>query len=156
MIFSKQTSYAVRALVYLAQNNSKGAVLATVIAKAENLPAPFLSKLLGELSANGVVTGARGPGGGFTLAKDPEDISLYDIFLLYDGLTLAKDCLLGCGVCSDETACCIHEHWKNNKAAIEQFLKSTTIADLAVMRDEQRISIIETASAKRRKYKATD
>jgi len=151
MIFSKQTSYAVRALVYLARNNSNGAELATVIAKAENLPAPFLSKLLGELSANGVVTGTRGPGGGFMLAKDPKDISLYDIFLLYDGLTLAKDCLLGCGVCSDETACCIHKHWKNTKAAIEQFLKSTTIADLSAMREEQRMSIVETTPAERRK-----
>lgn len=148
MIFSKQTSYAIRALVYLAQNHSKGAALATTIAKAENLPAPFLSKLLGELSANGVITGTRGRGGGFALAKEPCDIPLYDIFLLYDGLTLAKDCLLGCGVCSDETACCIHRHWKGTKSAIEVFLKSTTIADLVAMRDERRKSIIETATLK--------
>jgi len=151
MIFSKQTSYAVRALVYLAQNRANGAILATVIAKAEKLPAPFLSKLMGELSANGIVSGIRGPGGGFTLAKEPKDISLYEIFLLYDGLTLAKDCLLGCGVCSDETACCIHKHWKNTKSAIEEFLKSTTIADLAAMRDEQRYSLIEKGSVKRRR-----
>ncbi|MBK8129637.1 MAG: Rrf2 family transcriptional regulator [bacterium] len=142
MIFSKQTSYAIRALVYLAQNSANGPVLATTIAKAEHLPAPFLSKLMGELSANGIVSGARGPGGGFTFAKEPKDISLYDIFLLYDGLTLAKDCLLGCGICSDETACCIHQHWKQTKNSIEQFLKSTSIADLSAMREIQRESML--------------
>lgn len=151
MIFSKQTSYAVRALVFLAQYDSPGAVHATAIAEAENLPAPFLSKLLRELSARGVITGARGPGGGFTLAKSPKDISLYDISLLYDGLTLAQDCLLGCGVCSDETACCIHKHWKQTKSAIEQFLKSTSIADLAAMREDQRRNLIRPAYNKRRK-----
>jgi len=150
MIFSKQTSYAIRALVFLAQNSTSGAVLASAIAKSENLPAPFLSKLLGELSANDIVTGSRGPGGGFTLAKDPTNISLYDIFLLYDGLTLAKDCLLGCGVCSDETACCVHQHWKQTKVAIERFLKTTSIADLAAMREDQRTTIIPPASGRRR------
>ncbi len=154
MIFSKQTSYAIRALVYLAQNKSNGPVLGAVIADSENLPAPFLSKLLRELSANGIVSGARGPGGGFALAKKPETISLYDIFLLYDGLTLAKDCLLGCGVCSDETACCIHKHWKKTKTAIEDFLKSTSIADLSAMREEQRNSLLETAVKKRSKRQA--
>ncbi|MBK6911453.1 MAG: Rrf2 family transcriptional regulator [bacterium] len=63
MIFSKQTSYAIRALVYLAQNSANGPVLVATIAKAEYLTAPFLSKLMGELSANGIVSGARGPGG---------------------------------------------------------------------------------------------
>lgn len=147
MIFSKQTSYAIRALVFLTENRAHGAVLATTIAKAEGLPAPFLSKLMGELSAKGIVSGTRGPGGGFALARDPKEVSLHDIFLLYDGLTLAKDCLLGCGVCSDETACCIHEHWKQTKGAIELFLRSTSIADLAEMRGEQRLELLGMTAA---------
>ena len=41
MIFSRQTGYAIRALVHLAQNMNSGAVLASAIAKTENLPALF-------------------------------------------------------------------------------------------------------------------
>lgn len=151
MIFSKQTSYAIRALVYLAQNQASCPVLATEIAKAEKLPAPFLSKLLRELSANRIVAGTRGPGGGFTFAKDPKDISLYDIFLLYDGLTLARECLLGCGVCSDETACSVHQKWKPTKMAIENFLRSTSIEDLASMHTEQLKSIVGSGIVRRGK-----
>lgn len=138
MIFSKPTSYAVRALVYLAQNRTNGAALAADIARAEKLPAPFLSKLLRELSANGVVSAVRGPGGGFILSKEPAEISLYDVFMLYDGLTLSTECLLGHGVCSDETACCVHQHWKPTKSSIENFLRSTSIEDLVNMREDRR------------------
>jgi len=138
MIFSKPTSYAVRALVYLAQNKDKGAILAADIAKAETLPAPFLSKLLRELSANNVVMAVRSPGGGFVLNWDPAEISLYDVFMLYDGLTLSNECLLGHGACSDETACCVHQHWKPTKATIETFLKATSILDLLNMREDRR------------------
>lgn len=146
MIFSKPTSYAIRALVYLAQNQARGPVLATEIARGENLPAPYLSKLLQELSASGIVLASRGPGGGFSLARSPAEISLNDIFLLYDGLTLSQDCLLGCGVCSDETACCVHQRWKQTKGAIEQFLTSTSIADLLLMREEHRRRLLENTS----------
>jgi Rrf2 family iron-sulfur cluster assembly transcriptional regulator len=144
MIFSKPTSYAVRALVHLAQNRNKGAILATDIATAETLPAPFLSKLLRELSANNVVMAVRGPGGGFLLNKDPAEISLYDVFMLYDGLTLSNECLLGHGACSDETACCVHMHWKPTKRIVEEFLKATTIADLVQMREDKRRNLLDS------------
>lgn len=137
MIFSRQTGYAIRALVHLAQNADQGALLANAIAKTENLPAPFLSKLLRDLSSNGFVSSSKGPGGGFTLLRKPDKIALYDVFILFDGLTLAQDCILGHGVCSDETACCVHQLWKSKKAEVENFLKQTTIADLEKMRDKR-------------------
>ncbi|MCB9367300.1 MAG: Rrf2 family transcriptional regulator [Calditrichaeota bacterium] len=137
MIFSRQTGYAIRALVHLAQNMNNGAVLASAIAKTENLPAPFLSKLLRDLSSNGFVNSSKGPGGGFTLLRKPDEIALYDVFILFDGLTLAQDCILGHGVCSDETACCVHQLWKTKKAEVESFLKLTTIADLVKMREKK-------------------
>ncbi|NUO19496.1 Rrf2 family transcriptional regulator [bacterium] len=138
MIFSKPTSYAIRALVFLAQHYQQGSVFVSEIAKAEQLPAPFLSKLIRELSAAGVVTSLRGPGGGISLSHPPNQVSLYDVFMLYDGLTLSNECLLGHAICSDETACCVHRLWKPTKTEIERFLKGTSIADLLEMRQEQR------------------
>ncbi|MCB1060143.1 MAG: Rrf2 family transcriptional regulator [Calditrichaeota bacterium] len=93
--------------------------------------------MLRDLSSNGFVNSSKGPGGGFTLLRKPEEIALYDVFILFDGLTLAQDCILGHGVCSDETACCVHQLWKTKKAEVESFLKITTIADLAKMREKK-------------------
>lgn len=130
MIFSKPTSYAIRALVFLAMNRDSGPMLGSSIAKAENLPAPFLAKLMRELTQSGIVIASRGPGGGFSLGKEPEQISLWDVFAQYDGLTLAQDCLLGCGKCSDANSCYVHELWAAPKSALHAFLENTTIADL--------------------------
>ncbi|NUO18889.1 Rrf2 family transcriptional regulator [bacterium] len=131
MIFSRPTSYAVRALVYLAHHYGRGPVLGSDIAKGENLPAPFLAKLMRELTSSGIVKASRGPGGGFVLGRDPRQISLWDVFTQYDGLALSGECLLGCGTCSEDNSCYVHAEWAEPKAVLKSFLKRTSIADLA-------------------------
>lgn len=143
MIFSRPTSYAVRALVYLAHHHGKGPVLGSEIAKGEDLPAPFLAKLMRELTSSGIVIASRGPGGGFILGRDPKDISLWDVFTQYDGLALSGECLLGCGPCNEENSCYVHVEWAEPKAVLKAFLKRTSIADLAA-RKASGLSEVET------------
>jgi Rrf2 family protein len=135
MNFSKPVTYAVRALIHLAREGGKGPVLSSVIAHDQSLPAPYLIKVLGTLNAHGMVTAARGRGGGFTLAKDSKKISLYDVFTLFEGLALTQDCLLGLGKCGEVCHCPVHVRWEPPKGHMENFLRTTTIADLAEMRD---------------------
>jgi Rrf2 family protein len=135
MNFSKPVAYAIRALTHLARSGEKRPVLSGAIAREESLPAPYLIKVLGTLAANGMVTATRGRGGGFILAMNPKKISLYDIFILFEGLALTRDCLLGLGKCGDNANCPVHERWENPKGHMEKFMRTTTIADLAEMRD---------------------
>ena len=104
------------------------------IAESESLPAPFLAKLMRELTNSGIVKASRGPGGGFSLGRDPKEISLWDVFEQYDGLVLASECLLGCGKCSDDDSCYVHSRWAEPKASLKKFLVTTSIADLAEKR----------------------
>lgn len=106
------------------------------IAESENLPAPFLAKLMRELTSSGIVKASRGPGGGFVLGRDPQEISLWDVFIKYDGLMLASECLLGCGKCTEDDSCYVHSLWAEPKASLKYFLVNTSIADLAVKRSE--------------------
>lgn len=92
----------------------------------------------------GVLTALRGPGGGFVPAKGAGDVSLYDVFMLYHGLTLSNECLLGHGACSDETACCVHRHWRPTKLLMESFLKAASFADLVEMREENRRKLLSS------------
>jgi len=131
MLLSKPVSYAVRALTYLAHERHEGAMLSSKIAELQSIPAPFLAKILGALTTAGIVTSVRGPGGGFRLAKDPAQISLYDVHVVFEGVTLTEECLLGHGKCSDATKCAVHRMWKGPKLALMSFLEETTIADLA-------------------------
>jgi len=130
LILSRPTTYAVRALIYLAKQDTTSPVLAPAIAEAERLPAPFLAKLLRKLSEARILSSSRGPGGGYKLAKSPDDITLQEIADLFEGISLAHECLLGYGVCSDETPCPVHKLWGPRKGYMRDFLAHTTIGEL--------------------------
>ena len=58
------------------------------LATAEEVPANFLAQILGELREHGLITSRRGSQGGYTLARPPEEISLYDILVAVEGRCL--------------------------------------------------------------------
>lgn len=86
MKLSVKVDYACRVLVHLARIRTSG-VLAHIeeMAEAEAVPANYLVQILGELREGGLITSRRGKQGGYALARDPEDISLYDIVTLIEG-----------------------------------------------------------------------
>jgi Rrf2 family protein len=71
--------YAVTALAYLAREKPGSPVASGAIARAERIPDLFLLKVLLRLAQAGLVRSRRGPGGGYTLARNPKDITLLDI-----------------------------------------------------------------------------
>ncbi len=152
MLLSRPTTYAIRALLYVAKQDSDAAILAPTIAKAENLPAPFLAKLLRTLAEAKILTSSRGPGGGYRMAKPADKISLQDVSALFDGLAFANECLLGYGRCLDSTPCPVHKVWGPRKENMQEFLENTTIAVLLEL-DSKRIAplIDEPRRGRRRK-----
>jgi Rrf2 family protein len=58
------------------------------LAKTEEVPASFLAQILGKLRTHGLIVSRRGSQGGFTLARAPEEISLYDILMAVEGQCL--------------------------------------------------------------------
>ena len=89
MIFSKPWTYAIRALLYLAEHRNEGPILSTTIAQEEGIPAPYLVKILGILNSAKIVSSTRGPGGGFSLQMDPKRLPLMKVVLLFDSIDLS-------------------------------------------------------------------
>ena len=58
------------------------------LAQTEAVPANFLAQILGDLREHGLITSRRGNRGGYTLARPPEEISLYDILMAVEGQCL--------------------------------------------------------------------
>jgi Rrf2 family protein len=75
---SKSGSYALRALIYIAEPGEDGPLRVAEIAAALDVPRNYLSKLLHRLTQAGVLQSGRGPRGGFSLAHRPESLSLRD------------------------------------------------------------------------------
>jgi Rrf2 family transcriptional regulator, iron-sulfur cluster assembly transcription factor len=132
MLFSKPWTYAIRALLYLAEHRKEGPILSSQIADAENIPASYLVKILGTLNGTRIISSTRGPGGGYSLLKNPESIRLLDIVTPFESVDLFDNCILGLGHCSDNDQCPVHKRWKDTKLQLIQFLEETTLADVMV------------------------
>ena len=129
-LISKTNQYAIRAVLYVAQQQHDAHVRAFEIAEGLGLPANYLSKILHALARAGVLVSERGPRGGFRLARPPAELSLADVMAPFDPVEEQRGCLLGLGECSDETPCQLHEMWKRASDPMIDFFRETTIGDV--------------------------
>lgn len=131
MLFSHSAAYAVRALVWLARQPKNSRWLATDVANEEHIPRPYLSKVLGVLKTQGLVSSIRGPRGGYVLIQDPDKISLMKVLILFDSEKWVSDCPLAYGVCGECTVCPLGSTWDEARHSIQHFMETTTIGTLA-------------------------
>ena len=101
-------------------------------ARAEDLPQPFLSKILKILSSRNILHSVRGPGGGFRLARTSDEISLLDIVEAIDGLSQFDECALGWKTCQDDNPCPLHNSWKDMRQGLREYLAKSSVADLVL------------------------
>jgi Rrf2 family protein len=89
MKVSVQVDYACRVMAELARLYGSGE-LAQIehLAETEAVPANFLAQILLKLRNHGLITSRRGNQGGYTLARPPEEISLFDILVAVEGQCL--------------------------------------------------------------------
>ncbi|NIR44438.1 MAG: Rrf2 family transcriptional regulator [Gemmatimonadetes bacterium] len=130
MIYSQASEYAFRALIELAGHRD-GPIPAARLAEAAQIPQYFLAKILQQLARQGMLRSYRGPRGGFTLARGPEEISLLGVVDALEGITRYKRCAVGLAECSDEMPCPMHESWKGLRNQVLAYLEDRTVADLA-------------------------
>lgn len=107
--YGKTSGCAIAAMSALAEHYLGGErVSAEAIARSRNLSRPLVAKVLNTLSSAGLVKGSRGPGGGFTLARKPEQILIYDIVSLFEGGVPETECPFGPGYCGRHDPCPMH------------------------------------------------
>jgi Rrf2 family protein len=104
VIFSNPSEYAIRALselVIMSQDavpgtsRRPGYVMLDRLTEQANLPREFLAKIFRQLVEGGILTSAKGPGGGFSLAKPAHDISLLNVIEVIDGGHQIDGCVVG-------------------------------------------------------------
>lgn len=138
MIYSNACEYGIRAMVYLVGRGEGRRVLLKDIAENENIPGPFLGKVFQTLVKAGLLRSAKGPGGGYQLSGNPDAVSLYDIYCAIDGGKDLDACAAGLDACDDEQRCPLHDSWKPIREAIQQYLTSTTLKEMARAVEEKK------------------
>ena len=127
MIYSNACAYAIRALTRLAMVRPDGYVLLDELCEGTDLPRHFVAKIFQDLVRKGLLTSAKGRGGGFALARKPGKISLYDIVAVVDGVEPLDACVVGMAKCDDEQPGPQHDEFKAIRNQIRKFLKETTL-----------------------------
>jgi Rrf2 family transcriptional regulator, iron-sulfur cluster assembly transcription factor len=89
MRFSARDQYAILGMFDLAYNGQDRAVRVREIGERQGVPNPYLEQIFQALRKAGLVRAKRGPQGGFTLARAPEEISLAQILTAVDGFEVA-------------------------------------------------------------------
>ena len=132
-MLSNTCKYAIRATIYLALNVSENYKIGIKeISKELNIPSPFLSKIMQSLAKQKLLSSTKGPNGGFSLARDADEITLFEIIQIIDGDDLFTKCLISLRSCSEENKqCSLHSKYEIIRKQILEMFKNQTIAELA-------------------------
>jgi Rrf2 family iron-sulfur cluster assembly transcriptional regulator len=100
------------------------------LAQAQHLSLAYLEQLFGPLRRAGLVGSARGPGGGYRLARPPSHITISEIVLAVDEPIQATRCDEGGPGCLAGQRCLTHDLWAELGSQIRLFLEGVTLADV--------------------------
>ena len=143
MKLSKKSEYGLRALLELTIAHGKTTLQRHEIADRQHIPIEFLEQILLTLKRAGLVASRRGIKGGYTLIKQPKEITLGHVIRLLDGPLapigcVSKTAYQKCNECpyANKTRCPLQQVMGEVRDAIAGILDHYTLADFAAGRSE--------------------
>ena len=147
MHLSTKGRYAVMAMADLAgqagREEKARAVSLAEIAGRQGISLAYLEQIFARLRRGGLVVGARGPGGGYVLARPAAEIPVFAVIAAVDEPTEVTRCREGSGCLSKGDRCLTHELWDALGRTIERFLSGVSLADVV----EGRVSPVQAEAA---------
>ncbi len=127
-MISRTNEYALRVMVHLAAQEKKPRGTRQIF-EATQVPASYLSKILLALVKAGFVHSQRGPNGGFTLARDPGEISVFDVISAIDPLPRIRTCPLNLPE-HKKQLCPLHKELDDAFERVEKAFRNASLAAL--------------------------
>jgi Rrf2 family iron-sulfur cluster assembly transcriptional regulator len=132
--------FAVTAMLDLAMHGGKRPVTLAGISERQSISLSYLEQLFGKLRRHTLVESVRGPGGGYTLARELEKVSVADIVTAVDEPLDATQCG-GKENCKDEQRCMTHDLWSTLNDKMYEYLDSVKLSDLVAQQAARRESV---------------
>ena len=127
---SKITDYGIVLLAHLANRDEDGPHAAREVAQEVDLPLPVVSKILKSLARRGVLQSHRGSKGGYSLLRNPADITVSEMVGALEGPVALTQCNMGPHVCAHEANCAVRGPWHVINRVVEAALSKVTLEDL--------------------------
>jgi Rrf2 family protein len=128
-LLTKQTDYAIRAVLHLARRHD-AFVASRTIATSEDIPLQFLRRILRALTEVGLVESKEGVTGGARLKADPGKIKIADLIRLFQGDIQLAECMFRKQLCSNRGTCVLRRRIKEIENVVTREFEGLTIGDL--------------------------
>jgi len=134
-MLTKKGKYGLKAMVHLARLSADQIALVSDIAETNHISKKFLDGILLDLRNAGFLRSKRGPGGGYALARRPEDILIGPVIRVLDGplapiACASRTAFQPCDDCDDLATCSVRLIMTDVRDAMSKILDTTTLADL--------------------------
>ena len=133
--------YAIRTMIHLAENESRGTATIFEISETQEIPEMFLRKIVPLLSSAGLIKTKKGKKGGVFLAKNSDSITPLDIIQAVEGPIALNKCLIDKEFCTDVRWCSIHTIWCELLIDMKKKLSSKSIKQIAMESFQRRNSL---------------
>lgn len=128
MLLTQTAEYALRAMACLANHQGSGPMRSAELAQRANIPTHYVSKVMRRLVVAELILSKRGHGGGFSLARPPQEITFLQVLNATDHFIEAERCAFGLGSCDHTNPCPLHIAWTNLKTCMWTWASNTTLA----------------------------
>lgn len=139
--------YAVTAVLDLSFHQQAGPVSLADISERQHISLSYLEQLFARLRRNGIVVSTRGPGGGYSLSRNAEEISVAEIIVAVDESYEAANCADN-ESCTGHNQCLTHDLWHELSQEIHRFLSGISLAEI-----RSNDAVLEVAERQTRRYK---
>ena len=138
MKLTSRGRYAVTAMLDLAFHSKNGPVPLAAISERQDISLSYLEQLFAQLRRTQLVASVRGPGGGYTLNKAPQMLSVGEIIeAVHENIDATK--CHGKSDCRGGEKCLTHSLWQNLSDRISDFLNQISLQELMEKRDVKEV-----------------
>jgi len=131
-MLSNASKYAIRAVLFLAENSSKTKKYGSKqIAEELEIPLSFIAKILQQLAKSKVISSNKGPKGGFYMTEENLKNNINSILKVIEHEDVFAGCFLGLPRCSDENPCPVHHIVAPFKEALWKKFEQQSIGDFS-------------------------
>jgi len=143
-MLAQKTRYALRSLLYIAEDTAGAPVQLARIAETQRVPPKYLELIMLDLKKAGLVMSTRGPRGGYRLTRAPSEISFGEIVRAMEGPIALVPCAsvnfyAPCGDCHDEATCAIRRAFSILRDQSSQLLEGISLAEAATWEKSEEI-----------------
>ncbi len=130
-MITTRSRYGLRFLIDLAEHGGTELLDLGSIAKRQEIPEYYLSKLIIPLKSAGLIHSERGAGGGYSLAKPASEITVLTVVEVLEGHTSLLECTADPATCSRSGECRTLPVWTGLDKVVRDYLAGMTVASVA-------------------------